>query len=174
MPPADPTVNQWFTLAYEELRRLARRFHESEANVTLSPTAMVHEAWIRLSSLHNIVPESRAHFLATAARAMRRVLVDAARQRIAEKRGSGSAFVTLDDSVDAGPAVSPPHVLALDDALDELEASDPRASRIVQYRFFGGLTVSETADVLQVSEATVHRDWQFARAWLSRELAKVG
>lgn len=174
MEPPELSIDQWFSLAYEELRRLAARVRERELGATLNPTALVHEAFIRLAASHGVALESKAHFMAIAARAMRRVLVDAARQRTAAKRGSGQSYVTLDESTAHGVGVTADAVLALDAALDELSRRDPRASDIVQYRFFGGLSVAETARVLELSEATVHRDWQFARAWLSEELRRAG
>lgn len=173
MEPSQPSIDQWFSLAYEELRRLAARVREGEHSATLNPTALVHEAYVRLAATHGIALESKAHFMAIAARAMRRVLVDAARQRTAVKRGSGQAYVTLDEGLEQAIGVAPDAVLALDAALDELARRDPRASNIVQYRFFGGLSVAETANVLQLSESTVHREWQFARAWLSEELRRA-
>ena len=167
-----PTVDQWFSLAYDELRRLAATIRSRESHDTLSPTALVHEAYIRLASTHAVAPESRLHFMMTAARAMRRVLVDAARQRGATKRDAGGFLVTLEDVGDAS-AVKPDIVLALDAALDELSRRDPRASDVILYRYFGGFTVSETAEALQVSESTIHREWQFARAWLGEELRRA-
>ena len=173
-PSSTQTVDQWFSLAYEELRRLAAVVRQREQHGTLNPTALVHEAYVRLSAAHGLSLESRAHFLATAARAMRRVLVDAARRQQAEKRGRSPDFVTLDENSGAASQASPEATLALDDALEELERHDPRASQVVQCRFFGGLTVTETARVLQLSEATVHREWQFARAWLLDALRRAG
>lgn len=168
------TVEEWFSLAYDELRSLAARVRGRDPNQTLNPTALVHEAFVRLSSLHRVAPESRLHFMKIAARAMRRVLVDAARQRHAEKRGGNPAFVTLDDDEEgATSVVRPDDVLALDGALDELARRDPRASEIVVYRYFGGFSVAETAAALSVSEATIHREWRFARAWLHEELQRA-
>jgi RNA polymerase sigma factor (TIGR02999 family) len=168
-----PSVEQWFSLAYDELRRLAASVRGRESQETLSPTALVHEAYVRLASLHQVAPESRLHFMMTAARAMRRVLVDAARQRNAAKRDAGGFFVTLDDAEDTG-AIRSEMVLALDAALEELSRRDPRASEVIVYRYFGGFSVTETAEALQVSESTIHREWQFARAWLGDELRRAG
>jgi RNA polymerase sigma factor (TIGR02999 family) len=167
------TVEEWFSLAYDELRKLAAGVRGRDPSQTLSPTALVHEAYIRLSSLHRVAPESRLHFMMIAARAMRRVLVDAARQRSAAKRGGSQVFVTLDDGMDAA-AVRSDEVLALDEALDELAKRDPRASEVIVYRYFGGFSVAETAQALSVSESTIHREWQFARAWLDQALSRAG
>ncbi|MEP7344358.1 MAG: ECF-type sigma factor [Gemmatimonadaceae bacterium] len=166
------TVEEWFSLAYDELRQLARSVKSRDQNQTLNPTALVHEAYMRLASMHRVAPESRMHFMMIAARAMRRVLVDAARQRHAAKRGGSQLFVTLGDDLDSG-AERTDEVLALDAALDELARRDPRATEIVVYRYFGGFSVAETAEALSVSESTIHREWQFARAWLDAELSRA-
>jgi RNA polymerase sigma factor (TIGR02999 family) len=166
------SVEEWFSLAYDELRKLAAGVRGRDPSQTLSPTALVHEAYIRLSSMHRVAPESRLHFMMIAARAMRRVLVDAARQRSAAKRGGSQVFVTLDDGVDAA-AVRSDEVLALDEALEELAKHDPRASEVIVFRYFGGFSVAETAKALSVSESTIHREWQFARAWLDQALSRA-
>lgn len=173
MPEQQPSVEEWFCLAYDELRRLAASVRGRESHETLSPTELVHEAYMRLASMYKVAPESRLHFMMIAARAMRRVLVDVARQRNAAKRDVGGFFVTLDDAEDTG-AIRSDMVLALDDALEELARRDPRASEVIVYRYFGGFTVTETAEALQVSESTIHREWQFARAWLGDELRRAG
>jgi RNA polymerase sigma factor (TIGR02999 family) len=167
-----PSVDQWFSIAYEELRRVAADVGKREVHATLSPTALVHEAYVRLAGMHGIALDSRAHFMAIAARAMRRVLVDVARRRLAAKRGSAPDFVTLDPHAGASNERTPEDILALDGALTALAERDPRAANIVQCRFFGGLSTAETAQALGVSEATVFREWRFARAWLAQALGQ--
>jgi RNA polymerase sigma factor (TIGR02999 family) len=157
-------------LVYEDLRRVAHRQLDREGGGhTLQTTALVHEAYIKLATGGAMTATSRAHFLAIAARAMRQVLVDAARARAAQKRGGGDFAVTFEEEMHTAP-VRAEDLIALDDALERLEAMDARAARIVEYRFFGGLSVEETAAVLTLSTATVKRDWQAARAWLLREV----
>lgn len=153
-------------LVYHELRRMAARQMSRESRqVTLQPTALVHEAWLRLAQAGDIEWQSRAHFFAVASQVMRRILVDAARERAALKRGAGAAAVPLEDALlyaheNAGEFV------ALDDALRRLEQLDGRKSKVVEMRFFGGLTEEEIAEVLGIGVRTVKRDWNFARAWL--------
>lgn len=164
-----------FALVYDELRRLAANALQSERrDHTLQPTALVHEAYLRLASEPEPRWENRAHFLAVAARAMRRILVDHARSRNAQKRGSGGARIALEDIesslVDPGQDVD---LLALDEALLRLTELDPRQAQIVELRFFGGLTVEETAVTVGASARTVKRDWQMSRAWLKREIARL-
>jgi RNA polymerase sigma factor (TIGR02999 family) len=158
-------------LVYDELRALARRHLSRERHrLTLQPTALVHEAYLRLVGGGQVKWEDRAHFFGVASRLMRQVLVDHARARRAKKRGGGA---TLIDLTGADPS-SGPHtvdVLALHEALDRLAALDAASERIVEMRYFGGLTVEETAEVLSTSPATVKRDWSAARAWLLRELS---
>ena len=164
-------VDGLFARVYDELRRLAHQVRRGRAGETLCTTALVHEAYVKLLPSEDMSWESRAHFFAVAARAMRQVLVDAARRRVAEKRGGGDAqFVTLGDEAHA-PPVRSEELLALDEALHCLAALDERRARVVEYRFFAGLTAEETAKVLGVSVPTVERDWRAARAWLTRELA---
>jgi RNA polymerase sigma factor (TIGR02999 family) len=158
-----------FSLAYEELRRLAASVRRNDPGATLSPTALVHEAWLKIVRSPPDVPVSRLHFKRIAARAMRQVLVEAARRRNASKRGGGLAFVTFDESLGA-PAGSADEILALDTALGGLARISPRQAARVESRFFGGLDVAETAELLGVSEATIMRDWRAARAWLATEL----
>lgn len=158
-----------FSVMYEELRRIASRVRRDDPSQTLNPTALVNEAYIKLAGPSKIEPASDLHFKRIAARAMRQVLVEAARRRLAEKRGGGQAMVTFDDSV-AGRTQSPEEILALDSALEGLSQLNPRQAQLVELRFFGGLGVSETADALQVSPSTVERDWRSARAWLSLHL----
>jgi RNA polymerase sigma factor (TIGR02999 family) len=160
-----------FSVTYEELRRLASSVRRSDPGATLSPTMLVNEAWLKLASSPPIAVASRLHFKRIAARAMRQVLVEAARRHSAEKRGGGTAFVTFDDSV-ATTANHADEFLALDAALEELRQLHPRQAMIVESRFFGGLDIDETAQLLEVSEATIVRDWRAARAWLAHELHK--
>ena len=138
---------------------------------TLSPTALVNEAWLKLAASRQLVFESPLHFKRIAARAMRQVLVEAARRRHAGKRGGGAPIVTFDEAVDPG-ATAAEDLLGLDAALEELARINPRQALMVESRFFGGLDIPETAKLLGISEATVLRDWRLARAWLARELGK--
>ena len=157
---------------YEELRRVAGRYMRYErVNHTLQPTALVNEAYARLIQEPHLHWQSRAHFFATAAQLMRRILVDHARARHAGKRGGIQHQVTLDEQVLPAPGQSI-DVLALHEALEKLTKLDPRQSRIVELHFFGGLSFEEIASVLQVSERTVKRDWSMARAWLKGELSR--
>src|SRR5689334_19149577 len=168
-------------LVYEELRRQARRFlrREGEGH-TLQPTALVHEAWIRLDRQHEAHWQSRAQFFAVAAQMMRRVLVDHARTRRALKRGGAGVQVTL-GALDEETAIAPTangasafdavDLLALDDALQRLAVIDPQKARLVELRYFAGLSIPEAAAALRVSVATVGREWAVARMWLRRELA---
>ena len=160
-------------LVYAELRRQARRAlrRESEGH-TLQATALVHEAWLRLDGQHDARWESRTQFLAVAAQMMRRVLVDHARTRRALKRGGGAAGtqVTLGDAIHAVAATDPVDVLALDEALERLAAMDARKARLVELRYFAGLSMPEAAAALGISQATVGREWAVARMWLRREL----
>ena len=163
-----------FDVLYRELRRLAESVMRAErANHTLQPTALVHEAFLKLAGNEGRF-ESRAHFLGVAAAAMRRVLVDHARGRNAQKRGSGATLVTVND-LDDLPRRAPVDIdlVVLDDALSRLTALDSRQGQIVELRFFGGLSVEETAAVVGVSERTIKREWQTSRAWLRREIARI-
>lgn len=174
--PDDPrrALDDLFSITYEELRRLATQVRRDDARATLTPTALVNEAWLKLAGSPAIAHTSRLHFKRIAARAMRQVLVEAARRRRAGKRGGGEALaVTLDDSIPdaAGWARD---LLGLDGALDELAKLAPRQAQMVEARFFGGFDIPETAGMLGVSEATVLRDWRAARAWLARELRASG
>jgi RNA polymerase sigma factor (TIGR02999 family) len=166
-------LDRLFACAYAELRRLAHRVRAGRAGETLNTTALVHEAYLKLVPSADRSWEGRAHFFGVAARAMRQVLVDAARHRDAKKRGEGAALVTLDDHALAQP-VRAEEVIALDEALERLAALDERWVRVVEQRFFAGLTAAETAAVLGVSVPTVERAWRAARAWLTRELAASG
>ena len=157
-------------LVYEELRRRAAgHLRRERANHTLQPTALVHEAYLRLVDQSRAIWQNRAHFLAVASQMMRRLLVDRERGRRADKRGGEWLRVTLEDAVAATPAVDV-DVIDLDDALSRLAAFDPRKSQIAELRFFGGLSLEETGEALGVSLATVERDWQAARAWLFNAL----
>jgi len=155
---------------YGELKRLAASYLRSERpDHTLQPTALVHEAYLRLQGQRSVVWSNRAHFYGIAARIMRRILVDHARRRGAAKRDGAALRVTLVDA-DAGADDRAPELIALDSALTTLEELDPQQARIVELRFFGGLTVEETADAAGISTATVKREWRTARAWLRREI----
>jgi RNA polymerase sigma factor (TIGR02999 family) len=157
-------------LVYDEFRALARHYLAQErANHTLQPTALVHEAYLKLVDQSRVDWQGRSHFFAVAAQAMRRILVDHARSRQRDKRGGGRARVLLDEAVALSPQKDE-DVLALDEALERLAQLDPRQAKVVELRFFGGMNVEEVAAALQVSKRTVEGDWTFARAWLSREL----
>lgn len=167
----DPRRTEQLTaLVYDELRRIAAGYLRAERpDHTLQPTALVHEAFLRLSA-HSAEWENRSHFLAIAATTMRRVLVDHARRRAAAKR-DGGIMITMDDAVGAPEAGADAlDLLAVDEALARFAALDERAARVVELRFFGGLSVEETAEALRISSASVKRDWTFARAWLGKEL----
>lgn len=156
---------------YTTLRRMANRQMGSERpDHTLSPTALVHEAYIRLVDQDRLDWRDRAHFYAVAARVMRRVLIDHARRRLAGKRGGDQMRVTFNEEV-AGDVASPEALLELDRALDGLERLSPRQRQVVEMRFFGGMTHEEVAAVIGVSVPTVRRDWRLAQAWLKREMA---
>ena len=157
-----------YTQLYDELRTLARRVRAGRAGATLSTTALVHEAYLRLHPSAELSGDQRADFFAVAAWAMRKVLVDAARRRYAGKRGGGYEPVTLGD--DAPSPVRPDELIALDEALERLRAMDERRAQVVDYRFFAGLTTHEIAELLGTSVSTVERDWRTARAWLVQEL----
>ena len=167
---APQAQDELFDLIYSELRRLADSYMRRQpSNHTLQPTALVHEAYLRLMGSPEPSWNDRAHFLTAAARAMRSILVDFARRRAAIKRGGGRARITFLEEAHAGmhPA---DEILAVHEALEKLETIDEKGSRVVELRFFGGLTVQETARVLDVSEPTIYRIWQHARAWLYREI----
>jgi RNA polymerase sigma factor (TIGR02999 family) len=158
-------------LVYSELKRIAaRQLRRERPDHTLSATALVHEAWLELSQLDRITWQNRYHYLALAAQAMRRVLIDHAVARRAAKRGGGIAAETLDGDPMVLAEARAEELLDLDNALQRLGAIDERQVRIVECRFFGGMSVEETAEALQLSPATVKRDWALARAWLNREL----
>ncbi|MGH7550616.1 MAG: sigma-70 family RNA polymerase sigma factor [Gemmatimonadota bacterium] len=157
-------------LIYDDLRALAGRYMRNEpADHTLQPTALVHEAFLRLVDTDRVDWQTRAHFLAVAARTMRRILVDHARRRKAAKRGGGNKVTLVEGLAFSEPR--PLDLVALDEAMARLAGIDERQSSVVELRFFGGLAVEEIAEVLDVSTATVKRDWRFARAWLLHELS---
>lgn len=156
-------------IVYKELRRLAHHYMQGErANHTLQTTALVNEAYLRLTDLTRMQWRDRAHFFAMAATLMRRILVDHARDRARDKRGGGVVFTTLQDERVATPRGI--DALALDEALDRLAAIDPVQARIVELRYFAGLTIEETSEALRISPATVKREWTWARAWLYHKL----
>lgn len=164
--PEGPALDRLFSATYEELRRLAATVRRDDPSATLSPTALVNEAWLKLSASGDLAPASQLHFKRLAARAMRQVLIEAARRRNASKRGDGVMAVTFDEAL-AGPVTRPDELLALDEALDRLHQLQPRQAMMVESRFFGGLDIPEIAELLDISEATVLRDWRAARAWLA-------
>jgi RNA polymerase sigma factor (TIGR02999 family) len=157
-------------LVYEELRKLARSYMAKEnAPQTLQPTALVHDAYLRLIGQQDVSWNSRGHFFGAAAQAMRRILVERARDRASLKRGGDKARVSLsDDKLGVEPPAE--DLLALDECLDKLKAYDPRKCEVVMLRYFAGLTVDETAAAMSLSSATVRNEWSFARAWLMREI----
>ena len=163
-------LDQLIPRIYSELRKLASSYLRRErADHSLQPTALVHEAFLKLVDQHAVQWQNRAHFFGIAAQAMRRILVDHARAHAAEKRGSGERPVAIDDNLPGGAGVDI-NVIALDEALCKLAALDRQQSRIVELRYFGGLTMEETAEALKISPATVGRDWTVAKAWLYAEL----
>ena len=165
---------QLLALLYDDLRRIARDYMSRErAGHTLQPTALVHEAYLRLTRGHAIEWQGRAHFFGLAARAMRRVLVNHARDRGRLKRQGGEIVIALADAGEIGQPAGETgvNIIAIDAALEQLAAAYPRPSRVVEFRFFAGMESRDIAEVLQVSEKTVLRDWQFAKLWLHRELA---
>jgi RNA polymerase sigma factor (TIGR02999 family) len=162
-------LNDLLPLVYDELRRLARSYLQRERpGHTLQSTGLVNEAYLRLV-YQNVSWQSRAHFFGIAAQMMRRILVDHARARDAAKRGAGDFKVTLDEDI-AVSGARDVDVIALDIALDNLAKLDPQQGRIVELRFFAGLSIGETSEVLSISPATVKRDWAMAKAWLAREM----
>lgn len=172
IPPGSKALNETFSLAYEELRRLAAQVRSTDPRATINPTALVNEAWVKLAASPKFSWTSPLHFKRVAARAMRQLLVESARRRKALKRNA--PLITLDEPLaallPAGAASSEEQFLLLDQALNALAQLSQRQASIVESRFFGGLSVEETAQALEISEATVLRDWRAARAWLGREL----
>jgi RNA polymerase sigma factor (TIGR02999 family) len=163
------TLDYLFSVTYEELRRLASSVKRNDASSTLNPTALVNEAWLKLVKSPPFETTSRLHFKRIAARAMRQVLIEAARRRNAGKRAGQVIFADTDFAV-AESAFGSDELLALEEALQELERLEPRQAMLVESRFFGGLDVMETAELLEVSEATVNREWRAAKAWLKLRL----
>jgi RNA polymerase sigma-70 factor, ECF subfamily len=164
--------DQLVPVVYQKLRRLARHYMAGQKpGHTLQATALVNEAYVRLIDCAQVNWKDRAHFFAISAQIMRRVLVEFARSRQYQKRGGGARKTSLDEALIASPKRGN-DLVALDEALQALAMSYPRQSQVVELRFFGGLTVDETAEVLQVSGITVMRDWQLAKVWLARELKK--
>ena len=161
-------LDRLFSVTYEELRRLAASVRRDDPSATLSPTALVNEAWLKLAASPEVARTSPLHFKRIAARAMRQVLVEAARRRLAGKRGGGAPLVTFDPLRDH-PS-SPEELISLDATLEEFARVNPRQALMVESRFFGGYDVAETAELLGVSEATILRDWRAAKAWLAKEL----
>ena len=162
-----------FSVTYEELHRLASAVKRSDANATLSPTTLVNEAWLKLAGSPEFAAESRLHFKRIAARAMRQILVEAARRWSAQKRGGREViFVEFGDSSDQ-IASSNEDLIALDLALEDLARLSPRQATMIESRFFGGMDTAETAALLEVSEATILRDWRAAKAWLAREIRRA-
>jgi RNA polymerase sigma-70 factor, ECF subfamily len=158
-------------LVYSELKVIAsRRLGREWRDNALQTTALVNEAYLKLVGQHAVDWQNRAHFFAIAAQLMRRIVVDDARRRLSQKRGSGGVAMPLDDLPARGPSVGTVDVLALDVALGELERLDPDQGRLVELRFFGGMTVEETAEALGLSPATVKREWAVAKGWLHRAL----
>jgi RNA polymerase sigma factor (TIGR02999 family) len=182
LPAERQELDYLFSITYEELRRLASTVKRRDPGATLSPTTLVNEAWLKLAGSPRFASTSQLHFKRIAARAMRQVLVEAARRRHSHKRGGGLGLtmVTFDEATDTS-AVTPAfataecgkELLALDTALEELARMNPRQAMMVESRFFGGLDVAETAALLEVSEATILRDWRAAKAWLARELRQA-
>lgn len=167
-------LDQLVPLVYDELRRMARgQLGREGNNATLNTTGLVHEAYLKLVDSSEVTRRGRAYFFGAAARAMRQVLVEAARRRNREKRGGGERPVTLDEdqiTIDGFAA----DILDLDEALGRLAREHPRPARVVECRFFGGLDVDQTAELLEVGPRTVDRDWALARAWLNQELGRRG
>ncbi len=161
---------QLVPLVYDELRRVAQRYMQSERQITLQPTALVNEAYLRLAAT-DVPWTGRKHFFAVAAGIMRRLLVDEARRRRAEKRGGGEPMLTFDEML--LPIERAEELIALDEALEDLASLDQRKGRVVELRFFAGLTIADTAEILEVSPATVERDLRMAKAWLTDEMRRA-
>ena len=164
-------LEQLTPMVYDELRRMARTYlHNERSDHTLQATALVHEAYLRLIDQHTVDWQNRAHFFGIASQMMRRILVNHALAKTAEKRGGDNQKLSLNETIEFGQQTEI-DLLALDEALQELEDLDPQQTRIVELRFFGGLSIEETAAALRISPATVKRDWSTARLWLRRQLA---
>ncbi len=164
--------DEFLPIVYNRLREQASRaLRHERPDHTLSPTALVHEAYLKLVRLERVVWQDRAHFFGACANEMRRILVDHARSRRADKRGGGAEHMPLDNALHAAQE-RPAELVALDDALERLAAVDERQVKVVECRFFAGMSVEDTAQALGISPATVKRDWTLARAWLNRELSR--
>lgn len=169
----DGAAERLFPLIYDELKRQARNFLRHErADHTLQPTALVHEAYLKMIKQSSVAAENRQHFFAIASRVMRQILVDHARRHNAEKRGGAAERFSI-ENMDILPEQSAADLLDLDEALQKLEKFDNRKCRVVDMRFFGGLKEKEIAEVIGVTEKTVRRDWHFAKLWLYRELSQT-
>ena len=170
---ASGVYDEVFALVYGQMRQLAaKQLHRERPGHTISPTVLVHEAYLKLVDQTSATFKSRAHFLSVAALAMRRILINHASSRAAKKRGGGERVFTFDDALMAGPArAEATELLALDQLISRFAVNHDRASRVVVFRLYGGLTDKEIAEVTEVSVPTVRRDWRFARAWLTKELA---
>jgi len=166
----DRELDELYSAAYDQLRRLAGAVWGGAPEATLNPTALVNEAYIKLSRSKRLDPQDLRHFKRIAARAMRQVLVQAARRKAATKRGAGAPFLTLDEEQAGTQARCAADVLAVHEAVERLSLLNPRQAQVVECRFFGGCEVGETAEILGVSKSVVERDWRAARAWLSVEL----
>ena len=163
-------LNEMMPLVYAELHRIARRaWSQQPHNHTLQPTALINEAYLKLAHVEDASFQDRCHFFAVASKAMRQILVNHAKSRLSEKRGRGLANVSLDD-VQPEVHQEAEEIVALHEALAALDAVDPRKSRVVEMRYFGGLSIEETAEAMGVSVVTVNRDWRLARSWLIREM----
>lgn len=170
----EAALDKVMPIVYQELRRLAHHYMRRERpGHTLQTTALVNEAYMRLADYKKMRWQSRAHFFAVAAQVMRRILVEQARSKNFAKRGGGAQKISLDETAVISPGRST-EVIAVDDALTELESWDPRKGKIVELRFFGGLSIEETAEVLKVSPTTVQREWRSAKAWLYRAISEGG
>jgi RNA polymerase sigma factor (TIGR02999 family) len=171
MAEGDPKASdQLIATVYAELRRMAAHYMGPHANQTLQPTALVHEMWLRLGGEQMRSCQNRAHFFAMAATVMRSILVDRARRRKALRHGGGHERVTFDEIDVADASACDDQILAVHEVLDKLAAEHPEKAELVKLRYFAGLSVKEAADVLGVSEPTVHRWWAYTRAWLGREI----
>lgn len=174
--PSDPNeqarLEAVFTAAYDELRRLAGLVRTDDPAFTQSATALVNEAWLKLAATPEVASLSPLHFRRIAARAMRQVMVEAARRRAAEKRGGNMAPITLDEQ-HAASVETADDVILLNEALTELAQMSARQAQMIELRFFAGLDVREVAEAMDLSEATVHRDWRAARAWLAARIREV-
>ena len=168
-------LDHLFSVTYEYLRKLASSVKSGDSSQTLNPTALVNEAYLKLADSHGKTPESLLHFKRMAAQAMRKILVDAARKRMAAKRGGDKPLVSFDEDLYENPNRSPSSaedLLATHAALEKLEALDPQQAHIVECHFFGGFSIQETAEILGISSATVDRHWRSARAWLALRLRR--